>query len=239
MLRSTRHIPKNSNSNHPNKMAGIQKLKRPDTLTIQALERIRESLANGGLERDKVYSSNYFAKVLGISRTPAREALLQLTSEGYFTSLLGRGFRMRQFTEKDIHDFFETRRLIETYIIRHLDDLLTDDLCNLLKENLKQMMIHAEKPDVYQFLDVDKVFHMILVDRYDNAQFATIMENIRNLMTIMGVRALTSSGRINEVISEHQSIIEALIEKDIDRAVEEMTHHINTTEKTVLNEMIF
>lgn len=191
-------------------------------------------MATGQLKLDEVYSANHFAKVLGISRTPAREALLQLTSEGYFISLLGRGFRMRQFTEKDIQDFFETRRLIETYIIRNLGELLTENLCNELHDNLEQMVKHADQNDMYQFLDADKSFHMSLVNLYDNDQFATIMENIRNLMIIMGARALTSSGRINTVINEHRAIIEALVGKNIDAAVQEMTHHIDATEQTVL-----
>lgn len=51
---------------------------------FQAVEWIMELMATGQLKADEVYSANHFAKVMGISRTPAREALLQLTSEGYF-----------------------------------------------------------------------------------------------------------------------------------------------------------
>jgi len=51
---------------------------------FQAVEWIMELMASGQMKADEVYSANHFAKALGISRTPAREALLQLTSEGYF-----------------------------------------------------------------------------------------------------------------------------------------------------------
>ena len=212
----------------------MEKLKRPDTLKFQAVEWIMELMATGQLKADEVYSANHFAKIMGISRTPAREALLQLTSEGYFISLLGRGFKIRQFTEKEIIDFFETRKLIETYIIKHLDNLLTEDFSRILEDNLKRMIEFAAKKDIIRFLDADKTFHMSLVNLYNNTQFAAIMDNIRNLMTIMGERALAKSGRLTEVISEHRLIIDALNRKDFKVAVQAMFDHITSTEQTVL-----
>jgi len=214
------------------------KLKRPDTLKFQAVEWIMELMTTGQLKADEVYSANHFAKVLGISRTPAREALLQLTSEGYFISLLGRGFKIRQFTQKEIIDVFETRKLIETYIIEHLGNLLTEDFSQILEDNLKRMIDYAAKEDIFRFLDADKTFHMSLVNLYNNTQFTAIMDNIRNLMTTMGERALSKSARFTEVISEHRLIIDALSRKDLQSAVRAMFNHIEVTEKSVLNNQL-
>jgi len=212
----------------------VEKLKRPETLKYQAQEQIKMLMVTGRLEAERVYSANHFAKVLGVSRTPTREALLELTAEGYFVSLLGRGFRIRQFTEKEIVDFFETRRLIETYVMGRIGERLTEDFSRSMQDNLRQMVAYAEAQDDFQFLEADKVFHMSFIDLYENRQFASIMENIRNLMTIMGKRALIRSGRVSEVIDEHRAIIEALSRRDMGAAVQAMSSHINSTERIVL-----
>jgi len=211
----------------------IKQLKRPETLKSQVVEWIMELMASGQLELDKVYSANHFAKAMGISRTPVREALLQLTSDGYFVSLLGRGFQLRKFSEKEITDFFETRKLIETYIIEHIEELLTEDFIQILEDNLHQMIKFAAKEDITKFLQTDKTFHMSLVNLYNNTQFVAIMENIRNLMITMGEQALGRPERLPEVISEHRLIIDALSQKDFKTAVEAMFDHITTTEQKV------
>jgi len=69
-------------------MDNLLKLEQPGTLQNQAYERIKTLLISGQLEFDKVYSANHFAEILGVSRTPIREALLQLTTKG-FLSLCG------------------------------------------------------------------------------------------------------------------------------------------------------
>jgi DNA-binding GntR family transcriptional regulator len=103
-------------------MDNFSKLEQPGTLQNLAYERIKTLLINGQLEFDEVYSANHFAEILGVSRTPIREALLQLTSEGFFVSLRGRGFKVKEFSEKEIQDFFEARKMIEAYVIEQLVD---------------------------------------------------------------------------------------------------------------------
>jgi len=213
-------------------------IKRPDTLKTQAVEWILKLMVAGKLKPDEIYSASYFAQVLGTSRTPTREALLQLTAEGYFISHLGRGFKVREFTEKEIVDFFETRKLIEIHIIKNVQDRLDEGITDFLEDNLKKMIKSADNEDIYQFLDMDKAFHMRLARLYDNSQLTSIMENIRNLMTIMGERALSELKRFSEVIAEHRLIIDTLKEKDFKKAVSAMSNHINVTEKVVLGKII-
>ena len=69
------------------KMDNLIKLEQPGTLQNQAYKRIKTLLISSQLEFDEVYSANHFAEILGVSRTPIREALLQLTAEGFFVSL--------------------------------------------------------------------------------------------------------------------------------------------------------
>ena len=218
-------------------MDNLSKLEHPGTLQNLAYERIKTLLINGQLEFDEVYSANHFAEILGVSRTPIREALLQLTSEGFFVSLRGRGFKIKEFSEKEIQDFFETRKMIEAYVIEQLvDEVSTDDL-KPLDDSLDQMINGHKEIGTYRFLEADKSFHMNLIRRYENSLLESIMGNIRDFISILGQKALASPGRVQEVIREHQHILEALHQNDRVKAIQAIQYHLDATEKSLLENL--
>ena len=75
---------------------------------------------------------------------------------------------------------------------------------------------------------------MNLVHRYDNFLLVSIMQNIRNLISIFGGRALSHRERFQEVIDEHEVILEAIKQKNKKKAVQSIVYHLNTTEKYLL-----
>ena len=218
-------------------MDNLLKLELPGTLQNQAYERIKALLINGQLKFDEVYSANHFAEILGVSRTPIREALLQLTAEGFFVSLRGRGFQIKEFSEKEIRDFFEARKMIEAYVIEKLVDEVGEEDLKALDESLEQMINAHQESGPYGFLEADKSFHMNLIHRYENSLLESIMGNIRDFISILGQKALASPGRIQEVIQEHQEILEALHQKDKTATVRAIKDHLDATEKSLLENL--
>ncbi len=160
-------------------MYNFSKLEHPETLQNLAYERIKSLLINGQLEFDEVYSANHFAEILGVSRTPIREALLQLTIEGFFVSLRGRGFKIKEFSEKEIQDFFEARKMIEAYVIEQLVDEVSAEDLKPLDDSLAQMINGHKETGTYGFLEADKSFHMNLIRRYENS----LLESISSIST--------------------------------------------------------
>ena len=218
-------------------MDNFSKLEQPGTLQNLAYERIKTLLINGQLEFDEVYSANHFAEILGVSRTPIREALLQLTSEGFFVSLRGRGFKIKEFSEKEIQDFFEARKMIEAYVIEQLVDEVSAEDLKPLDDSLAQMINGHKKTETYSFLEADKSFHMNLIRRYENSLLESIMGNIRDFISILGPKALASPGRVQEVIREHQHILEALHQNDRVKAIQAIQYHLDATEKSLLENL--
>lgn len=219
------------------KMDNLLKLEQPGTLQNQAYERIKALLITGQLEFNEVYSANHFAEILGVSRTPVREALLQLTVEGFFISLRGRGFKIKQFSGKEIQDFFETRKMIEAYVIEQLVDEVAEEDLKPLDDSLEQMISGQNKSGTYDFLEADKSFHMNLIHRYENSLLESIMGNIRDFISILGQKALSSPGRVQEVIQEHQDILAALHRRDKMTAVSAIKRHLDATEKSLLENL--
>jgi|HubBroStandDraft_6_1064221.scaffolds.fasta_scaffold401660_1 DNA-binding GntR family transcriptional regulator len=208
---------------------------RPGTLKDQAYREIKRQLVSGRLEHDHLYSAQHFAEQLGVSRTPVREALLQLASEGLLVCLDVRGFKIRELSEKEIRDVFETRELIETYVATRLAGTLTAADFRELEESLQRMKGHAAAEDVFAFLEADKEFHMALVRRTDNHLLVSIMDDIRSCISLFGLRALAHPGRFQEVIREHQGIVAALRKGERARVVQAVQDHLTTTRHCLLN----
>jgi DNA-binding GntR family transcriptional regulator len=216
----------------PNGRANL--IDRPVSLKDAAYRAIKDQLVSGELEHDRIYSAQHFAAMLGVSRTPVREALLQLAGEGFLSLLDARGFKIRQFSEREIRDVFETRQMIETFVVKRLIETLTPDDFRQLRENLRVMAEHARQGNAHGFMESDKEFHLSLVRRAGNAMLVSIIDTIRNHIAVFGLKALTHQGRFQEVIREHRGIVKALYLKDRRRALQAVHHHLAATERCLL-----
>src|SRR5262245_26162504 len=78
------------------------------------------ALFHGHLKPETFYSENSVALMLGISRTPAREALRQLETEGIIEVLPQRGFRIRHIEPAELIEFYDLRNMLESYVVRIL-----------------------------------------------------------------------------------------------------------------------
>jgi DNA-binding GntR family transcriptional regulator len=212
-------------------------LERPDSLKDLAFRRIKALLTEGRLEPDRIYSANQFADTLAVSRTPVREALLQLATEGFLVFVEGRGFRIRRYTAKEVQDFFETRRLIETYVAEKLTGKLGPEELAALDGQLRAMRGFAAERDAARFLEADQEFHLSLVRRHSNLHLASLMEGIRSHIAIFGLKAIAHEGRFREVVQEHGAIVSALREAQPRKVVRAVLLHLHTTERYVLGEV--
>ena len=219
-------------------MLDVPRLRRPNGLKDLAYDQLRSLILRGQLAPDTVYSAAQFAETLGVSRTPVREALLQLVSEGFLTVIKQEGYTLRRFTEKEIRELFEARRLIETYVAEQLTGKLGDAEIRDLRAMLKTMAALAEKNDTAGFLETDRAFHMTLVQRLDNRILASLMEKIRGQVSLFAMKAVAShKGRTDEILREHGEILETLRGKDPRKAVRAVVDHLETTQKHVLGRL--
>src|SRR5262245_25235987 len=219
-------------------MLDVPRLRHPHGLKEQAYDQLRSLILRGQLAPDTVYSAAHFAERLGVSRTPVREALLQLVTEGFLTVIKQEGYTLRRFTEKEIRELFETRKLIETYVAEQLTGKLSEPDVRQLRAMIKGMASLAEQGDTAGFLDTDRAFHVTLVERLDNRLLASIMENIRAQVSLVSMQAVAAhKGRTAETLREHGEIRETLRGKDPKKAVRAVVDHLETTMTRVLSRL--
>jgi DNA-binding GntR family transcriptional regulator len=214
----------------------IAPIERPETLKDAAYNGIKLLLITGQYDPQKILSANQLAETLHVSRTPVREALLQLANEGYLIAVGGRGFNVRKFSKKEIQDFFETRKMIECHVVKNLSNRLTADDFTHLEQITEKMARFGSLGKATEFLEADKEFHLYLIHRHDNGHLKGIMDNIRNLISTIGHRAVVIEHRFEEVVQEHRHLLKALQEKNSDKAVACMRAHLDVTEKYLIEQ---
>jgi DNA-binding GntR family transcriptional regulator len=205
---------------------------RADTLATQAYQAIRLALLHGQLRPDQFYSENSVALMLGISRTPAREALRQLETEGLIEVLPQRGFRVRRIAESELVEFYELREMLEAYVVRTLCRSVDERQVSSLRHILERQQIAVD--DVTEFIGLDEEFHLSLARMAGLQRTARIVASLRGVLWLMGTRIVDDPSRRIDVIHEHKSILAALERRDSAAAAMAVTRHVRATAKVAL-----
>ena len=185
-------------------------IKQPESLAKMAYEAIRQSILSGQWKLGELYNEKAIAVDLGISRTPVREALLELASQDLIIFLPRRGLMVNRFTRRDVDEIFELRKAIELAAVEKITITSPPfDLFDIEESLLKQRRAAKEK-DYLAFMEADRMFHTSFSELTNNRRLIAILENLRDMIHVMGAKALALEGRALEVIKEHQTIFEAV-----------------------------
>jgi DNA-binding GntR family transcriptional regulator len=220
-------------------MPKLRTIAQPLPLAKIAHESLRDSILNGQLQPGEIYNEMALAKELGISRTPVREALLELSAQGLVTFLPRKGVMIKYYTRKDIVEIFELRRVVELAAIEKVAKADPPKDLYKLKKSLDNQQKFAEKNDFTAFMKADRIFHATFCELTDNRHFVRIVENIRDLVHFMGMQGLAIKGRARTVIEEHEIIFKAVKQRKPLKAKEAMDYHLDQSEKAVLEEYNF
>jgi len=215
-------------------MKGVLPISRTKSLKEKAYDILKELILTGRLEQGKLHNEKRLAEVLGVSRTPVREALLELSREGMVSFVPSKGVKVLKITPKQVQEVFELRRIIEGYIMKSISKQLTPVDLKKIEKILSKQDRSASKDEELSFIEMDKEFHLFMASKMGNQQIEAILQNLRDQIHLMGIRAIKDQSRSQQVLKEHQKIFSALKKKDAKRAHEELMKHLNNTEKILI-----
>lgn len=201
---------------------------RSDTLAQQAYLAIRVAIQSESLTAGTFYSENEVGQLMGISRTPVREALIELAREGLVEIFPQRGFQLRVLTPDEASEVFELRKVLESHVVRRLAVDATAEQFEQLREVLHRQRECLE--DQMEFLRLDEEFHLIMPEFIGHWRTHQILSTLRGAMWLIGGKALTASSRSPIVVREHAAILEAMEARDPDAAVAAIELHMDSTE---------
>jgi DNA-binding GntR family transcriptional regulator len=210
---------------------GLQPVDQPESLKQIAYKALHRALIAGDLKPGEMYTEKYLATTLKISRTPVREALLELSAKGLLSFLPRKGIQVTQFDLQDLNEIFELRKALELMAIEKVTQDISKKQLEQIENVLREQKTCSEHKDFMGFLHNDRIFHTLISELTNNRRLVANLENIRDLIQFMGAHALTAQGRLQEVIDEHQAIIDALYAREPETARMNMAFHLEKTQK--------
>jgi DNA-binding GntR family transcriptional regulator len=214
-------------------MPKLAAIKQPESLAKMAYDAIRQSILSGQWKIGELYNEKAIAADLGISRTPVREALLELASQDLIVFLPRRGLMVNRFTRRDVDEIFELRKAVELAAVEKITEASPPFDLFEIEESLLRQRRAAKEKDYLAFMEADRLFHTRFSELTNNRRLIAIMENIRDMIHVMGVKALALEGRALNVIEEHQAIFEAVKKGNIQEARQAMDYHLDQSKGAV------
>lgn len=208
---------------------------RLDNLTLR--ERVHDHLKQEILANRYAPGSELLevplSRELGVSRGPIREALHRLEAEGLVEITPRRGAVVISLTKRDFLEAYQVREALEALAVRLAVPRLTDEDLTRAEGFIELMSTHAASGDMEAFFDTNAAFHASFVEASGNRK---LIEFHRRLLAQMGPYRGPSArlrGNVEQSIAEHRQILAAARERDTERAVAMLTHHIGIPQQTI------
>lgn len=202
----------------------IPAIERTESLAQQAYRLLRRAIQRQDLVRDTLYSESELAEFMGISRTPVREALIELAREGLVEVIPQRGFRLHVLDDDDRREVFDLRVVVEAYVVERLAGQATAEDVSKLRSLLDEQRRLVDDPDA--FLEVDEAFHTLMPELAGLRLARQMLGTLRGAMWLLGRSALALPERIPDVLDEHTAVVDAIEAGDAGAARDAIQAHV-------------
>lgn len=195
----------------------------------RAYQVIRKMLVEFRLRPEERINEVRLSRSLGVSRTPIREALNRLASEGFVSLTPNRGFFVRSLSTEGLLDLYELRSIIECAAFRLMCERASDEQIDQLRRYWEAIVegYRDQPPDL--ILAEDEGFHLLIAELSGNpeivAQLASINARIRFIRRIQIEHRTHDPAQV----AAHSAIVDAAVRRDVEGGVDLLRNHIELT----------
>lgn len=187
---------------------------------------LKENIVSVTLKPGTLVSENEIAMELGVSRTPVREAILDMAKVGIIETLPQRGSYVALIDPKMVDESRFLRQVLDSAVIEVACDVAEGDVLEMMEENIHLQEYYLEKQAAEKIYELDNKFHKLI---YTAAKKDIIYEMRSTMMMHFDrVRTLSvESVKDMKIVSDHRAMFEAIRDKDKDKAVELVNKHLS------------
>jgi DNA-binding GntR family transcriptional regulator len=199
---------------------------KPRALYEEVAELLRQRIFNRELAPGDWVDELKIATELEISRTPLREAIKVLATEGLITMKMRRGAYVTEVNDKDLRDVFHLMAVLEadaaSTVARAATDAQIEELATI------HAQLEKSTRDRVQFFAINEAFHVKLLEFANNRWRDQMVADLRKVMKLNRAQSLLKAGRIEGSLAEHSAIMTALKKRDAVAAQIAMRSHIES-----------
>lgn len=203
---------------------------RSDGLSGNVYQQIRNSIVSGELAPGQRVTETKLAESLNVSRTPIREAVQRLETEGVLRHSPRQGLIVRQLEYQEVVELYAMRLVLESTAAALSAQQATEPEIEILSD-IVDMEGSVETGDAEQSINYNKVFHETLAQSAHNRYLIDSIRSLDNSMILLGGSTLVSEDRRKQAVQEHRAVVEAIKLRDAEAAKDAMAHHIKGAQR--------
>lgn len=191
------------------------------------MELIRSDIASGRLTPGTLVSANQLSERFGVSRTPIRDALLQLERAGMVRIERNRGATILATTLDDLVEVFQIRLTLEVPAAGRAARLRSERQMCAIQASFDAMQSAVADPD--RLLVLDRDLHTSIAEAAGNQRLIGILTDLRDVVLTRGVGTTATARSGQDLIDDHRGVVDAIEAQDAATASREMHRHVKNT----------
>lgn len=225
-------------AHHEAMKSPLQKIQRIDLLSERVYHQLRAYLSSGNVRWGETLREVELANQLGVSRTPVREALTRLASEG-FLEAKGRSFAVPELTEADIEEIYELRVLLETGAVRAATAATKTAPTRLktVEAAIRRARKAMEAGDDEDFILANREFRAAWLDLVPNRRLSHAVELYAGLVRSLQILSLGNRERQVIVLRDMEKICAEMKAGDAEAAAATMLNYLNIARDAMLHSL--
>lgn len=189
-------------------------------------ERLREQIFAHELAPGSWLDEQSLALAFGISRTPMREAIKVLASEGLVTTKMNKGAYVTEVERRDLEQIFTVLSLLEGEAAKETALRATEAELTQLDDLHHRLEKAAADRDLEQFFEINVRFHEKIQQIAANPWMNGVINDLRKVLKLQRRDSLSRSGRLLSSLVEHREILQAILKRDPLAAEAAMSKHL-------------
>jgi DNA-binding GntR family transcriptional regulator len=192
----------------------------------EVAERLREQIFSHELAPGTWLDEQGLALAFGISRTPMREAIKVLASEGLVCTKMNKGAYVTQVDRHDLEQIFTVLSLLEGQAAKETAMKATEEQLTKLDDLHHRLEKAAADRDLEQFFEINVRFHDLIQEIAGNKWMNGVIVDLRKVLKLQRRDSLSRSGRLLSSLVEHREILQAILKRDPLAAEAAMRQHL-------------
>jgi DNA-binding GntR family transcriptional regulator len=210
-------------------MTLLDRAERPERLVDGILARLRAAIVGGELGPGTQLSVPALSRRLEVSRSPVREAVLQLVGHGLAVEKPRKGVVVATIDHEELVRIHEIREYLESAAARYCAERADPDGITRMDEMLDRQRLAVAGQDAAAYFRTNAELHRLIAQAAGNPRLAEILERFEGQMAIALHRVSSDPAHMREGLREHEAIVAAILNGDGEAAERAMRRHIAAT----------
>ncbi len=205
------------------------------TIKQQVYQILRDDICNGVYAPGQQIHEIELAQHLSVSRSPIREALRQLATEGLVVEYPNRGTFVKEYSKKDIDDIYELRTILESYAIANSSKHLTPEIRQELLSYAAAFEKYHSIDDLQHYIEIDALLHNTIIALSGNSLLISTYDRVAAMVSQFRRFSLQSKQRFDDSVTEHTQIIQNLLQGNCEEAARINCEHLLLAKDSILD----